>query len=126
MADDLATELLVRILRDQKIDARHVSLEDLNAPPPDAKPGNIAVVHIVSAFPSEERERGQAVADAIRQRLPHVRLVTLFMPGMVLQSDAATGSVRDADNAATSFGQAVQICLAMQSEAATAAVAHAG
>ena len=126
MADDLATELLVRILRDQKIDARHVSVEDLNAPPPDAKPGNIAVVYIVSAFPSEERERGQAVADAIRQRLPHVRLVTLFMPGMVLQSDAATGSVRDADNAATSFGQAVQICLAMQSEAATAAVAHAG
>ena len=80
----------------------------------------------MSAFPSEERERGQAVADAIRQRLPHVRLVTLFMPGMVLQSDAATGSVRDADNAATSFGQAVQICLAMQSESATAAVAHAG
>src|ERR1700723_1259169 len=36
MADDLATELLVRILRDQKIDARHMSLEDMNtAPPPE-------------------------------------------------------------------------------------------
>jgi hypothetical protein len=37
MADDLATELLVRILRDQKIDARHMSIEDLAAwPPPEA------------------------------------------------------------------------------------------
>src|ERR1019366_7874063 len=31
-ADDLATELLVRILRDQKVDARHLSIEDLRAP----------------------------------------------------------------------------------------------
>ena len=32
MADDLATELLVRILREQKIDARHLSIEDLDQP----------------------------------------------------------------------------------------------
>ena len=40
MSDDLATELLVRILRDKQLDARHVSLEDLKAPPPEAVPGS--------------------------------------------------------------------------------------
>ncbi len=33
MADDLAAELLVRILREQKIDARHMSIEDLATAP---------------------------------------------------------------------------------------------
>src|SRR4029077_3290540 len=58
MADDLATELLVRILRDQKIDARHMSLEDLNAAPPPNAAEAVSIVYVVSAFPSEERSRG--------------------------------------------------------------------
>jgi len=116
IADDLATELLVRILRDQKIDARHISIDDMNLPPPDASPANVSVVFIVSAFPSAERDKCQPLADAIRRRLPQVRLVTLFLPGMLLEDGATSDGIRDADNAATSFGQAVQICLAMQSE----------
>src|SRR5258708_37891334 len=38
MADEFAAELLVRILREQKIDARHMSLEDMpaGATPPNA------------------------------------------------------------------------------------------
>jgi predicted PurR-regulated permease PerM len=114
-ADDLAAELLVRILRDQKIDARHLSIEDLRAPPPaDASAGSISVVYLVSAFPSEERERGESVAEVIRQRLPSACLVTVFLPGMLLQPGPAMDSIRSADQAATSFGHAVQICLDMQ------------
>jgi predicted PurR-regulated permease PerM len=127
IADDLATELLVRILRDQKIDARHMSVDDLNAPPPpEGSASNVSVVYLVSAYPSEERAQGDTVADTIRRRLPDARLVTLFLPGMLLESGPVIDSVHDADNAATSFGQAVQICLAMQSEAAQAGKAVAG
>jgi len=120
-ADDLATELLVRILRDQKVDARHLSIDDLQTPPTDARtPDGVSVIYLVSAFPSEERERSAAVAADIRRRFPQVRLVTLFMPGMLLQPVSISDSVRDADAAATSFGHAVQICLGLMSEGTNA------
>ena len=50
----------MRILRDQKFDARHLSLEDLRAPPPQASPGGISMVYLVSAFPSEARKSAEA------------------------------------------------------------------
>jgi predicted PurR-regulated permease PerM len=116
-ADELATELLVRILRDQKVDARHVSIEDLNAPlPPDASPGGVSMVYIVSAFPSEERRRGESTAEKVRQRFPGACVVTVFLPGMLLQPGPAIDTVRNTDGAATSFGQAAQICLSMQQD----------
>jgi predicted PurR-regulated permease PerM len=116
-ADELATELLVRILRDQKVDARHLSIDDLNAPPPpEASPDSVSVVYLVSAFPSEERKRGESVAARARERFPGVRLVTVFLPGMLLQTSRAIETVPGADKAATSFGHAVQICLDMQQD----------
>jgi hypothetical protein len=114
-ADDLATELLVRILRDQKVDARHISIADINAPPPPgAMRESVAIVYLVSAFPSDEREQGATVAAAIRERFPDVCLVTVFLPGMLLQPGPAPDSIPMADKAATSFGHAVQICLSVR------------
>jgi predicted PurR-regulated permease PerM len=116
-ADDLAAELLVRILRNEKVDARHLSIEDLHAPPPaDASAGSISVVCLVSAFPSEERQRGESVAETVRQRFPGACLVTVFLPGILLQPGPTMDSIRSADKAATSFGDAVQICLSMQQD----------
>ncbi len=88
MADDLATELLVRILRDRKIDARHMSLEDLDAVPPPNAADAVAIVYVVSAFPSEERGRGEATAQEMRRRFPQACIVSVFLPGMLLQPDA--------------------------------------
>jgi predicted PurR-regulated permease PerM len=125
-ADDLATELLVRILRDQKVDARHLSIDDLNAaPPPDASPDSVSVVYLVSAFPSEERTRGESVAARILERFPGVRLVTVFLPGMLLQARPAIDTVPSADKAAVSFSHAVQICLDMQHTAVKAGAGRA-
>ncbi|HMD29759.1 MAG TPA: AI-2E family transporter [Steroidobacteraceae bacterium] len=115
MADDLATELLVRILRDQKIDARHMSLEDLSAAPPANAADAVSMVCVVSAFPSEERGRGDSTAQEVRQRFPQACIVAVFLPGMLLQQEAAGGGeMREADKSASSLGQAVQICLDMQ------------
>jgi hypothetical protein len=124
MADELATELLVRILRDQKIDARHLSIEDMSSvvPPPNAA-ALVSMVYLVSAFPSEERGRGDAVAQEIRRRLPEACIVAVFLPGMLLQEEtgALDGSkLRGADKLAASLGHAVQICMDLHGEKAGA------
>lgn len=118
MADELATELLVRILRDQKIDARHVSIEDLagEVPPEGAAKKAVSMVYIVSAFPSEERSRADSTAEEMRRRLPEACIVAVFLPGMLLQPDASDVSVRAVDKSATSLENAVQICLDMHPE----------
>jgi hypothetical protein len=116
MADDLATELLVRILRDQKIDARHMSLEDLSAVPPPNAADAVSIVYVVSAFPSEERERGDATAQEMRRRFPQACIVAVFLPGMLLQPqvEGGGGEMHEADKSASSLAHAVQICLDMQ------------
>ncbi len=109
-ADDLATELLVRILRDQRIDARHLSLEDLRAPPPpNANPNAISIVYLVSAFPGAEREQSRRIIDELRTRFPRACIVTMFLPGMVLQATATAAPADGGDAAATSFSDAVRI-----------------
>lgn len=122
VVDDLATELLVRILRDQKIDARHISVEEVNGPPPpQSSAANVSVVYVVSAQPSEERDASQTLIDAVRRRLPKVHLVTVFLPGMSPQPAVSGAALRGIDNAATSFVQALQVCLDLQGEVAQSA-----
>jgi hypothetical protein len=113
MADDLATELLVRILREQKIDARHMSLEDMAAAPPPEAENAVSMVYVVSAFPSEERSRSESTAEEMRRRFPHACIVAVLLPGMLLMPQARNESVRAADKSASSLGQAVQLCLDM-------------
>lgn len=112
LADDLATELLVRILRNQKQDARHFSVQDTDVatPPETATPGAVAIVYLVSAFPSEEREKADAVAERVRQILPGALLVNVFLPGLIATADF-TASRGSADHAVSSFVEAVRICL---------------
>jgi predicted PurR-regulated permease PerM len=116
MADDLATELLVRILRDQKIDARHMSLEELKAVSPPNAADAVSMVYVVSAFPSEERRRGEATTEEVRRRFPNACVVAVMLPGMLLQPQPETehALMHGADKSAGSLGHAVQICLDMQ------------
>lgn len=111
-ADTIAAELLVRALREQGLDARHVSMQDLDAGsrPPDADPASVAVAYLISAFPSAERERSAQTTDRLRQHLPNVRVTHVFLPGMSLQPErsAHAGNV---DHAVSSFVEAVQMSL---------------
>lgn len=114
-ADTIAAELLVRALRDQGLDARHVLMEDLEAGvrPPDATPGAVAVVYLVSAFPSAEREHSEQTTTQLRQYFPSARIVSVFLPGMSIEPDVASHA-SNADGAVSSFVGAVQICLKPQ------------
>ena len=78
--DDLGTEILVRVLRDAKVDARHVSIADFELRPDEARPDTLGIVFIVSMVPELEWERGDALAATLRRRLPGVPLVAVF-PG---------------------------------------------
>ncbi len=122
--DELAAELLVRILRDQKIDARHMSLDDLSAVPPPNAADAISIVYLVSAFPSAERMRGEATAQQMRARLPNACIVAVYLPGMLLQPELGPELVmpkaHGVDKTAGSLTQAVQICTEMHGEKAGA------
>jgi predicted PurR-regulated permease PerM len=114
-ADTIAAELLVRALRDQGLDARHISLEDVDAGsrPPDADPAAVALAYLVSAFPSAEREHFGQTADRVRQYLPSARVVSVFLPGVSIQPELSP-HVENADYAVSSFVEAVQASLNRQ------------
>ena len=90
MRDDLVTELLVRILRNQDIDARHLSLDDLGqGPPPGADPTSIAMLFIVSAYPAEEWDRIAERLPGLRQRFTGAVFVGLLPDGEFAPADEA-------------------------------------
>jgi predicted PurR-regulated permease PerM len=114
IADDLATEVLVRILRAEKVDARHIANEDFTSMPPGASADSVALIHIVSAYPCAERERGASVAAEQHARFPQARIVKVYLPGLTatdMPQDAAPVEA-GTDRVANSFEEAVRISLA--------------
>lgn len=113
--DDLATEILARVLRDLNIDARHLSVEDIDAyaaePHPEATPDSVSMVYVVSALPSKEWEQGDAVSADMRRRFPDVCLIALLLPELL-----AVPETREAyaavNQIANSFEEAAQQAIA--------------
>lgn len=114
-ADTIAAELLVRALREHGIDARHVSMEELDAGsrPPDADPAAIAIAYLVSAFPGVEREHSERIVQRLRQLLPGARTVSVLLPGILIHSEFSP-PVGNADAAVDSFVRAVEVSLERQ------------
>ena len=82
-ADDLAAELLVRLLRIQKLDARHFSTADLDAGlPQGADPEGVSIVYLVSAFPNPERERADLISQQVHELFPRGLVVRVLCPGV--------------------------------------------
>jgi predicted PurR-regulated permease PerM len=107
-ADDLATELLVRLLRSEGIDARHFSAAEIDAGlPPGADPEGVAIVFLVSAFPSPERERADSISRQLHELLPQANLIRVFCPGVAALSESTESG--NAEPTAGSLGEAVAI-----------------
>ncbi len=112
LGDDLATEILVRVLRDLHIDARHLSMEDFGMePPPGAMPASVAMVCIVSIAPDQEQETGTRVAAEIRHRFPEASIVAVLLPGVLLGHEHAPVS-SNIDLVVSSFEEAAQHAIA--------------
>jgi predicted PurR-regulated permease PerM len=117
-ADDLAAELLVRLLRTEKIDARHFSPADVDAGlPPGADPEGVSIMYLVSAFPGPERERADAIGKQVRELFPRALVIKVLCPGVTALAERgeSTGIV---DNVAVSLVQAIEICLSSQKRVA--------
>lgn len=109
--DDLAAELLVRALREKKLDARHLSLEDLDRKmPPETTQGGVSMVYVVSGAPGEQRQRAEPAAEQARRRFPGAYLVGVVLPDLLLRPETAIDAIRGADKSASSFVEAMQIC----------------
>jgi hypothetical protein len=109
-ADDLAAELLVRLLRGRTIDARHFSPADIGGGlPPGADPGAVAIVFLMSAFPGPERDRAARLSEQIRALLPRASLVRVFCPG-VLGPSGLPERQNEVDPPTASLVQAIEMC----------------
>jgi hypothetical protein len=122
--DELATELLVRILRAHGVDARSVLISDLeNPPPPGSSPSSVSSCFLVSTRFDDSRTVFQHAVAVIGERFPQSVLVTLFFPSVVRKSPPEEGfpaagtaprSAATIARAAHSYVQAVQISLEIQ------------
>jgi predicted PurR-regulated permease PerM len=122
-ADDLATELLVRILLEYKQDARHFSMDDVNVElPPDATPGGVAIVYLVRAFAGTEDGSHEVVVERVRKLLPGALLVDVLLPGVSAHPESPSQGA-NTDHTVITFARALQICLERQLERPSAGVA---
>jgi hypothetical protein len=110
-ADDLATELLVRSLRSERIDARHFSTVEIEAGlPPGADPEGVAIAFLMSAFPGAERERADSISRKLHDLLPQANLIRVFCPG-VIDPPESSNPTGYRGPTASSLGQAIEICV---------------
>ncbi|MGJ7497399.1 AI-2E family transporter [Variovorax sp. RT4R15] len=77
--DDFLTELLVRVLRSDDVDARSVSLSEPQDPSMADKSSLVGTA--ILAYPSQEAlEQWQAVATEMRASMPHAVMATVRLP----------------------------------------------
>jgi predicted PurR-regulated permease PerM len=113
-ADDLASELLVRFLRSERIDARHFSTAEIDAGlPPGADPDGVAIAFLVSAFPSSERERAESISRQLHELLPQANLIRIFCPGVAALPESGNSGDHP-EPTVNSLGQAIEICMSWQ------------
>lgn len=112
--DDVATEILVRILRDLRIDARHVSMQDVEdfqaEDHPEATPNAVSMIHIVNAAGAGGWVSGEAVAREIRKRFAEVVITAVLLPHL-LETQEPSQLGADIDRVAQSFEQAAQFTI---------------
>lgn len=110
--DELAAEILVRILQEQRIDGRHIAQDEFGVNPPSgAKPEIISVICLVSTDPVGERQRIDATLADLKIRLPHAKRLVLILPSPFDHIDLSNGIDADGAEVVYSFEEAALRCL---------------
>jgi predicted PurR-regulated permease PerM len=125
VANDLATELLTRILRDLKIDARHLSIDDFTAfdaePHPDATPDAVSMVYVVSTHPAVEQGAFDDAVALVRGRIPEACIVGVVFPEPLATAEADLPGNVDVNEVVRSLEQAAQQAITRIPEGGAAA-----
>lgn len=87
--DELAAEILVRVLRADHVDARHVLTDDLLNPPVDVPSDLVAAICFVAADNEQKAQELFALADVMREKLPEVCLLALLVQNVFDQRHRA-------------------------------------
>nr|WP_199040850.1 AI-2E family transporter [Dyella sp. ASV24] len=116
VADDLATELLTRILRDLHIDARHLSIEDFTAfddePHPDATPDAVSMVYLVSTLPVVEKGVFGDAVRTVRGGIPEACIIGVLFSEPLVTTEADLPVYADVNEVVRSLEQAAQQAIA--------------
>jgi predicted PurR-regulated permease PerM len=116
MADDLATEMLTRILLDLHIDARHLSPKDFLTfeaePHPEATPNAVSLVYIISTDPENERADCDAFAADLRHRVPDAFVIAVMLPELLAPRDASQVITPELNEVVFSLEEAAQQAIA--------------
>jgi hypothetical protein len=122
-ADELTTEILVRVLRAQHIDARHLAPEDLEDElPPEADPRSVSIICLVSTDPANQGAQFEAVARRFHPRLAQARRMAVLMTSPFANPEDRPEDVQGVDITVRSFQEAVQSTVDAMAKATAAAV----
>ncbi|MEO6854897.1 MAG: AI-2E family transporter [Rhodoferax sp.] len=117
LRNDLLTEILTRVLRKQRVDARSFSMDDLDAPaPPGAVPESVAIVFIVISLLEAEKEVCAQFVAKLRRRFPQATVVGMF--SLHGEQDEKASADIGMDLTVSSFEQAAQYASARYASAA--------
>jgi hypothetical protein len=108
--DELVTEILVRILREKKIDARSRSYDELDKLPPGAPSELVSIVCLVSVDPLGERGQMDEALLKMRAHLPHCKQFAVLLPSPFDDEDLSACVFPTADYVAHSYSEALQRC----------------
>lgn len=112
--DDLLTEVLVRVLRVLHVDARHVSMQDVEdfaqENHPEATPDAVSMVQVVVGDMASEWEQADAVTQDLRQRFADATIVVVVLPNL-LEEPVLPKAGPHVDMVARSFEEAAQHAL---------------
>lgn len=115
MADDLATEVLTRILRYLRIDARHLAIDDFAVfdaeSHPELTPNAVSMIYIVSAVP-DRAEETDTLAGQTRRRFPGACIVAVLLPELLSPREEPAAVSSDVSEVVSSLEAAAQQAIA--------------
>ncbi|MFZ6844672.1 AI-2E family transporter [Undibacterium sp. RuTC16W] len=113
VANEFAAEILVRVLRAQNLDSRHLSLEDLEAPPEGEIPSDlIAMVCFVSVDPQKEQHLLEASVLKNCQRMPHAITFAVCLNNPYQELSQVSQFIPSTHLILHSYEDTVQACIA--------------
>jgi predicted PurR-regulated permease PerM len=112
--NELAAEVLVRVLAQAGIDGRHLLLEDLgDSALHGADPAKVAAVCLVSLQPCEEAARMEELAREVHASMPRARILALVLQGPYRNCDQLERAPAGVDLTAQSYEDMLKICVEM-------------
>ena len=109
--NELAAEILVRVLSEGQIGSRHLLVEDLRNPALlGVNPETVSVVCLVSLEPCKEHDRIEALAAGIRQHMPAAKIVALILQGPYKECEQLDQRLAGIDLTTHSYEEAMKSC----------------